>query len=129
MSKYSGHDDFRDLLESYYNDNFDKFMSDTNSVIKVGDNSVEINYPSDLILYYSHRVDSARIEKDGYIHIVLSKISLLESDMSVYESLNRKYGSTLYDPFPVDSISKMKQSLLNLYKEERMRPVSDQTIV
>lgn len=72
MSKYSGNQDFKDILDMNFK-GFDEFKEHTHNVIYQWDSNnqlkvIFIENPIDLIKYYSCRV--ASIEKQNYKYII-----------------------------------------------------------
>ena len=130
MSKYSSTSDFRDLLQSKFESNWEYFKRATGGLLfKVRDDGqlemLNIQRPADLIPYYPYKVFSLSSNLDG-CKIVISNESYLDQTIDNMEDLNSEYGvEDSFEPFNTDSFRQKKRELYRLYQQALVTDITD----
>lgn len=126
MSKYTDTYDFKDLIHDNYFDSWEIFKTNTDCKLFIHtDNTettfseIDIKSPADLILFYPCTIDHIWINPDtGYDQVYLNS-SVLAKELSLFKTLNGKYGSKDFKPFRDNELLAQYNQLIRLYLDNR----------
>lgn len=121
MSIYSDNLDFRDILKSHFNDNFEDFLRSTGGILHFIDpqgylQSIKIKHSYELIPFYSFEASTLRVTPT-IVNITIKDKSIPEKYLDNIAQIEEKYNIEGLNLFKKDIIINPDYELLKLYRK------------